>query len=709
MQRITDLLIPASGDPPPHAVIVSGLPLTGRRTLLKHALANSMGTHTFVSLHLRSTDSIDVLHLQLLEELGSLDTKQQFLQAREDFQRATLTERTQLLAELFASCCTDGSAVIVLDDGALIDPGGQYTAEAKSLLTALKAQPSAYVGFVHLRRPGISPHELTQLQAVYFRVPPLGAEATKQLLSQQLRNARIEFTDADINELSIYVKGFPPSVEMAVSLIRDKGMGLVKADKRLLVGLQTHTFTELLVSYSLAPPELELLRLLAADLSLPFEGLRVLLEKESSEVAEALSTLVDLSLVQPSESGYSISAPVRFAVQSLSGFLLDSDYQQVVKKLRAEFWTTANEIPSLQVIDTTIQAVLRSGGGNEEFKDFVIPSSLYQAAKTLSDQRGYENLNKARKLLQRLVELDPSHRRGLILLCKVHTRLRDFAKSRAILKTVEQLGYIERYFLTAFILWKERKYSEAITAFRTALAKGVHANEVYHGLGSCLLRLRRLGEAERIVNDGSANRKPNRMLVDLGAQIAIERRDFRKAEELIDQLQLLKADAQFHHRKATLLNAQRKYTEALPHAEKAAADFTRRFEAETVLIDTLIELNRFNKATSYLDDLQRRERDQADRIDILLGLRCKMWLRQGDWRQAESLSKEIADKENEVFARLQRDICELKSTDLTISPAQRAEAKGEFERLKSLVGELSSYGVGDDDSEEDEAVGYSEA
>ncbi len=225
---------------------------------------------------------------------------------------------------------------------------------------------------------------------------------------------------------------------MAVSLIRDRGMGLVKADKRLLVGLQTQTYTELLESYSLATLELEILRLLAADLSLPFQGIVALLEKESSEVADALAKLADLSLVQPNDNGYSISAPIRFAVQSLTGFLIDSDYQRVVKKLRAEFWTSSDEIPSLQVIDTTIQAVLRSGVEDDEFKEYIIPSSLYQAAKSLSDQRGYENLSKARKLLQRLIELDAIHRRGLNLLCKVNTRLRDFAKGREILKTMER-------------------------------------------------------------------------------------------------------------------------------------------------------------------------------------------------------------------------------------------------------------------------------
>jgi hypothetical protein len=198
------------------------------------------------------------------------------------------------------------------------------------------------------------------------------------------------------------------------------------------------------------------------------------------------------------------------------------------------------------------------------------------------------------------------------------------------------------------------------------------------------------------------------MLVDLAAQIAIDRREFAKAEGLIDQLQLLKATAQYNHRKATLLNAQRKFAEALPYAEKAAEDFTRRFEAETVLIDTLIELRVFDRATLLLDDLQKRDRNQSDRNDVLLGLRCKIWVRKGDWRQAESLAKEIGDKENEVFTRLQRDIFELKSTDLTISPGERGDAKQEFARLKALVGELSSYAIGDDDSEEDESIDSNE-
>jgi tetratricopeptide (TPR) repeat protein len=679
IQEVTSLLIPSAGDAPPHLLLVSGLPDTGRRTFVKNAFKDLLSIETFVVIALRNTDSIDTLHLHLLDELGSLDTRAQYIAAREIFQGSELADRAKIIAEMIASCCLDNSAVIIVDDGALLDSTGKYTDEAWALLKSLKEFPYAYLSLIHLRRPNASSQDIKSINAAYIRVPPVSPEATVQLLSQQLRQVSVSFSDHDIDELAFYVKGFPPSISIAVSLIKERGLALVKADKSMLVGLQTHTFTALL--NDLAPSDLEwrILSFLAAGLDLPFDGIVTIINDDAKVAADAINRLIDLNLVQFSEEGYSISGPIRFAVQAIKGYLSDGDYALIAKRLKDRFWNPGDELPSLQIIDSTISASLRSDSGDEDFRSLIIPSALFRAAKGFYDLRGHDSLVKSRKLLQKLLDLEPKDRKALNLLCKIQARLGEFDKARQLLDRIRAERYSEQYFLSGFLLWKERKYREAVTAFRTAIAREVRGFEVYHGLGSCLFRLQLLDEAERAIDDGSRNRKPNKMLVDLAAQIAIERGDYKKAEDFIEQLLILKADADFHHRKATLLNKQGKYRAALPHAREAAADFSRLFEAETVLIDTLAELGEFDEANQKLDDLQRREKHQRDRRDIVLGLRCKIWLRQGNWRQAESMAKEMENKTSDYYIGLMVEILTFKVADLSLSPGARAEGKAELD------------------------------
>ena len=451
----------------------------------------------------------------------------------------------------------------------------------------------------------------------------------------------------------------------------------------MLVGLQTQTFTTLLNGLSLGEAEWQLLSFLAAGLDLPFEGLVALLNKDVKDVAEALTKLIDLNLVQPSDEGYAISAPIRFAVQAIRGFLSDADYSTITKRLKERFWESGEGLPSLQVVDSTIAAALRSDSEGKDFRQFVIPSALFRAAKNLHDLRGFDSLVKSRRLLQRLLEIEPRDRKALSLLCKIQARLGEFEKARTVLETIHAAGYIEEFFLTGFILWKKRDYIDAVAAFRTTIAKGNRGAEVFHGLGSCLLRMKLLDDADREIDNGSRGRKPNRMLIDLAAQIAIERGDYAKADGLIEQLLILRAEADYHHRKATLLNKQGKYREALSHARIAAGDFTRRFEAETVLIDTLIELGEVDEADQKLEDLEKRERHQRDRRDIVLGLRSKMWLKKGNWRQAESMCRAMENKDSDYYTGLLVEALNQKIADLGLSPGIRAEARAE---LQSYLG-----------------------
>src|ERR1035441_4141452 len=82
--------------------------------------------------------------------------------------------------------------------------------------------------------------------------------------------------------------------------------------------------------------------------------------------------------------------------------------------------------------------------------------------------------------------------------------------------------------------------------------------EIYHGLATCLFRMNNLQEAEKVVQEALRRRRanPNRLLVDLAALLAISTGNYSDAKGYIDQLRRMKADADYHHRLATLLNKQ---------------------------------------------------------------------------------------------------------------------------------------------------------
>ena len=111
----------------------------------------------------------------------------------------------------------------------------------------------------------------------------------------------------------------------------------------------------------------------------------------------------------------------------------------------------------------------------------------------------------------------------------------------------------------------------------------------------------------------------------------------------------------------------------------------RRFEIEATLIDTLVELREFNRASTMLEDLDQRQRLGRDKESVRLGLRCKLYLRQGKWQDAEQIWQSIEDKASPVHVALRAEILDQKIADLSTSPGARAVARSEVQSIRTKI------------------------
>jgi pentatricopeptide repeat protein len=130
---------------------------------------------------------------------------------------------------------------------------------------------------------------------------------------------------------------------------------------------------------------------------------------------------------------------------------------------------------------------------------------------------------------------------------------------------------------------------------------------------------------------------------------------------------------------------------ALAEAEAALKSGKDVFEAYAQRVDLLIELGRYEEAASELE--QMKQKFGNVRRDVQFGLKCKYYLRQGDWRRAETVWRELKDRNSEIHNAMLRQIFELKSKDTALSLVERQQARDEaalldpdlrnFERLLS--------------------------
>jgi tetratricopeptide (TPR) repeat protein len=196
--------------------------------------------------------------------------------------------------------------------------------------------------------------------------------------------------------------------------------------------------------------------------------------------------------------------------------------------------------------------------------------------------------------------------------------------------------------------------------------------------------LHRFEEAEKDTAVALERYPRNNYVVDLAAAIAIARGQYGKAEKLISELQTIDVKENFYHRRATLRAARKQFEAALADSEVACQRIPPLHEILAQRIDILIELGQYERASAELEQLSRDFGGRTFR-NVQFGLRCKMALRKGDWRQAEGYYAHLQDTDLPVHRGLQMEILRRKVADQSLPPAELSRAQIELENLRGLI------------------------
>jgi hypothetical protein len=103
----------------------------------------------------------------------------------------------------------------------------------------------------------------------------------------------------------------------------------------------------------------------------------------------------------------------------------------------------------------------------------------------------------------------------------------------------------------------------------------------------------------------------------------------------------------------------------------------------------LIELERYDDALRELGSVEQQFKGRTAK-DVQTGLRCKLALRRGNWREAEPLYTALHNKDLPVHKSLRAELLRQKSLDAAVPLKEREQAK---EEAGKLVKELTAAGT----------------
>jgi tetratricopeptide (TPR) repeat protein len=694
LKEVAGHLPPPGGQPAPQVLVFSGLEGVGRRSVAHRVLKDNLSLSFGPVLLLEDTDDLDKLYLQLLEDANAFTTRDQYKKAIETFRTASVTEQAKMIATEIDSIAKDNAAPVIVDQGALIEESGMFSDRVSAVFReVISSSSEPYVIVVQRRRPPMA-QTTGSSRIASFAVPPLTLDATRRLLVQTLKSTTGKTPDEKTaQELTPYLDGYPPAVQLAVAYSLRYGLDALIADKSSLIDLKVRTFDRVLTKLHLDAMDQLILRVLGMEPGLSLDVLATIVDGSTSELVPRVTRLIDHSVIVRYIDVLSLAAPMRDSVYREFGIITPAEYGVFAQRLKSIYWKDPTLVPSLDAIDATLYTAARANAKElEEFADIVVPSMLLKIASAAYHERDWKA---ARDFAQRAINVDPRPDRGWVILAKAYIRLAhegaaEWSQAEAVVGTLKQRGHRAQHYLAGFLSWKRGDLKAAVKHFTQAERAGDRGVAVYRDRAHCKYLLGLVDEAQADIKVALDRYPRNPFIVDLAAAIAIRGGKYQKAEEFLRDLEEVEPRKEnYYHRLATLYAAKGQFESALVEADRAALRNPPLHEILTNRIDILIELERYEKALQELGIVEQQFKGRAAK-DVQTGLRCKLALRQGNWREAEPLYTALHNKDFPVHKALRAELLRQKALDMAVPVRERELAKEEAERLAK---ELTAAGT----------------
>jgi tetratricopeptide (TPR) repeat protein len=687
LSDIAEKVIPTDGSRPPQVLVFSGLLGVGRRTLAKRAITDQLFQQIGPTISLGEHLGADALYLRLVEENRDSINRSQLAKAVGKYVSMSHSERARATLAELETLAEENVVPLVTFSTAPLDEQGRFYPELRELFAAMGESPrEPYIICVQSRRPAVGEREFGEARLAEFSVQPIDPSSSRKLLIQRLRMAKIAFNEDQVTRLLPFVEGYPPAIDFGVEYASRYGIDALVSSPNILVDLKVKRFGDLLLALVTDKDEQNVLRRVNLSTGLTLEAVSAIAQLELPAAIEKLNSLLDKSFLGLRDGRYIPIAPLRDSVYRAFGYVEAKEYALLASILKEEYWTVEGSVPPLEIVDLTILSAARGKESDlREFSDIVIPSQIAQIAISAYHSRDYAL---ARGFAERILhtkdatdDLWSIYARALVRLATEENASWEEA-NRAVGETGNRRMRTYPY-LRGFYLWKHGDFEGAVEWFGRALNTGDRRVAVFRDRANCLYHLGRYKEAFADIQ--AARPGDNKFILDLAAAIAIRSKNFKAADEILRDLERVEDKREnFLHRRAMYFAAKRQFELAIKDADEAARRQPPLHEILSSRVDILIELGRYPEAAKALDELEGQFRSKVLR-NVRSGLRCKMALRQGDWRTAELLFEKITSPDLDVHQKLLFEILRQKTLDGSLSAKEQEKAKAQLLALSSKI------------------------
>lgn len=658
----------------PHVFSIYGLDGIGRRSFLERICQDYLSLHLGPFFLIDSNYTIDEVYPLLLEEIADIGAIKEFSENISLFKNLSYNEKIDEIVRGLELLCQDRNMPCFVDYGGMMNESGEFRDYIKKICQHFSNNTDDfYCAFVHQRKVLFS-HDIDSV--CFSKIGPLQDKETILLLRQLLNNAEIRNTSPQISILANAISGYPPAAYFALSYIKQYGIDVACESLCDIIDFNAKNFTPYLNTISFTDNEKLILTYMAAESPMPLDAIAIALDLPKETLAIEIKNLIDLCLIVVYDGVYSLSSPIKNSITRLWGLRESINYDDIAIRLSREYWKDENIAPSILVIDATIHAAVMAKKDISVYGNFVSASTLLRFATDFYRQKKW---SLALDYSSRALKIDKNRTEAKILKFKSCVQIEQFDDAIVLLN--ELSSNKEFFYLEGFWHKKRGEYSSAAISFKKALDTGDKSYSVYRDYADVLYRLRNYPEAERNLLIVLKRDNRNIFVLDLLIRLYMQLNRFHEAKNALLSLEKNDVDEKFiHHRKAALAIADKNYELALCEAEMACSKQDGLFEAFGQKANVLIEMAKYEEATECLDSIT--DKFGRRRLDVQLGLRCKLFIKQKKWQEANAVWNRISNKDSAVNRALLASILKLESYARETSLSRRNQIHSQLEAME---------------------------
>lgn len=440
-------------------------------------------------------------------------------------------EKRRQIAALLNSLLSSREAAFLVDQGGVLTDRGELQPEISSVVSLLENRPHPPVAIISPRNisfkyrkgiPGIA----------FVGVGSLSNTESVRLVSTLLKKNDIPAQNDQIQDLVNLGDYHPFNYYQIIDEILSNGIALFLANSSDFIEWKHRQSSDYVNKISFDNTEKLIIGLLRLVPSLDFESLVDALQLNAEVASDAMIHLSSLHVIEHNGALFSISPPLRSAVERDAHLALDTSLRQMaLKSLCYKLSIRIDEgSAEISLIDTAVLATIQSGDSESWVSAFLLPSHYVWLAKQAYDQGNYEDSIRLAK-----IGLEGSRRlsyAGFVAACRYiclpAARTGDVESFNNAINRLEKevrddWGRSNIAFLRGFNERMMGHIQMAETYFREAykLSEGNHS--AARELASICLTRGNIDEAERFAREARIPAQSNVFIIDILVAVLIRK------------------------------------------------------------------------------------------------------------------------------------------------------------------------------------------